>query len=495
MTKTTLKEIAEKAKVKIDPKVKDVSKADDNNLSQPAQGERYKIIDNVSYSVEHDRNGAPIYKRLANFHAKITRETAHDDGQEITRKMVIKGQLESGQVLAKCEIDAAAFNSMNFVIQQWGTRAVMAAGQSTKDKLREMIQLQSQDAEIATIYTHTGWRTIDDKRVYLTTSGALGADGITVDLDGNLKRYALPTNLDDVDIKDAIKASLRFLTVGPLATTIPLWASMYLAPLAEITIFDFLLWVFGETGSMKSTISALALCHYGEFTYKTLPDGWASTDNILEKQTFIIKDAPLIIDDFAPQASGVDAQIYERRAARLIRAIGNHSPRNRMNADTSTKAGFQARGLVISTGEQLPSGQSVMARILPVEVLLESINLDLLTQAQKDARLYPYAMAAYLQWLSKNWDSTKNQYHELHKKTRDALRGNYHMRTPEMFAHILTGFHFGLSFAIAHGVINKKEAEAKFKEAKSELLKLAQAQSDHVRDELPAAKFINAIKA
>jgi hypothetical protein len=460
--------------------------------SQP----RYRVINSAFYAVEHDRDGGLKYRLLANWHASVTHEVARDDGQDIVRKMLVSGQLAGGASLPACEIDATSFASMNWVLQYWGTRAIIAAGQSTKDKLREAIQWASQDAIVSTVYTHTGWRIIDGRRVYLTTTGALGMDGIKVDLDGNLKRYALPGNMDQVDPKEAIRASLRFLQVAPPAVTFPLWGSMYLAPLAEIAPFDFLLWVFGETGSMKSTLCALALCHYGDFDHKHLPDGWGSTDNILEKQMFIAKDIPLIIDDFAPQASGVDAQNLDRKAARLIRAVGNHSPRNRMNADTSTRAGFMARGLVISTGEQLPTGQSVIARILPIEVLPKTVDIALLTQAQKeDARLYPYAMVGYLQWLIRNWDDIKVEYVQRHHEMRDSLRGTFHLRTPEMFAHLLMGVQLGLTYAVSEGAFSEPDAEAMLEQARAEMMKLAQAQGEHVRDELPAIKFINAIKA
>ena len=457
---------------------------------------RYQVVNGAFYAVERYRDGSPKLQRLANWHAWVTHEVARDDGQAVIRKLIILGQLENGAKLAACEVEAATFASMNWVLQHWGTRAIMAAGQSTKDKLREAIQWASQDAEISTVYTHTGWREIDGQRVYLSSSGALGVDGIQVDLDGNLKRYALPISLEGANLEIAMQASLRFLEVAPLSVTFPLWGAMYLAPLAEISPLDFMLWVFGETGSMKSTLCALALCHYGEFDHKHLPDGWGSTDNILEKQMFIVKDAPLVIDDFAPQASGVDAQNLDRKAARLVRSVGNRSPRNRMNADTTTRSGFMARGLVISTGEQLPAGQSIIARILPIEIMPKMINVEKLTLAQKDdSALYPYALVGYLRWLATNWGDLKVEYTERHREMRDSLRGAFHLRTPEMFAHVLMGIRLALTYAVTENAITDAQAEALLETAKAEMMTLARAQGEHVQDELPVIKFVNAIKA
>ena len=457
---------------------------------------RYQVVNGALYAVERYRDGSPKLQRLANWHAWVTHEVARDDGQAVIRKLLIIGQLENGAKLAACEVEAATFASMNWVLQHWGTRAIMAAGQSTKDKLREAIQWASQEAKISTVYTHTGWREIDGQRVYLSSSGALGVDGIQVDLDGNLKRYALPISLEGANLEIAMQASLRFLEVAPLSVTFPLWGAMYLAPLAEISPLDFMLWVFGETGSMKSTLCALALCHYGDFDHKHLPDGWGSTDNILEKQMFIVKDAPLVIDDFAPQASGVDAQNLDRKAARLVRSVGNRSPRNRMNADTTTRTGFTARGLVISTGEQLPAGQSIIARILPIEIMPKMIDVEKLTLAQKDdSALYPYALVGYLRWMAAHWDELKAEYSERHREMRDSLRGAFHLRTPEMFAHVLMGIRLALTYAVSEDAISEAQAETLLETAKAEMMTLARAQGEHVQDELPVIKFVNTIKA
>ena len=472
---------------------------DGNDTEEFLQVKRYEVINGAYHAIEYKENkGAEpilIPRALCNFDARILEEIAKDDGQEITRVLKIKGQKATGQRLPEIEVDAADFSGMKWVMQKWGLKAIIHAGQSNADKLREAIQWHSQEAMSRTEYTHTGWREIDGKRVYLTTAGALGLDNVTVRLEGSLKRYAIPTSLEGTNLQEAIKKSLQLLDLAPRSVTWALWGCMYLAPLADIAPIDFVLWVFAETGSLKSTLCAMFLSHYGNFTYKTLPEGWASTDNALEKSIFATKDAPIVIDDFAPQASGVEAQNYERRANRIIRAIGNHNPRTRMNADTSLREGYPSRGLVISTAEQLPSGQSILARCLPVEILRDTVNKDLLTTAQKEADYLPKAMAGYLSWLSKNWESIKANFQDRITILRDEMRGDYHLRTPEMFANLLLGIKLGLTFATESGAISKAEAKALFINAKSEIKSLAESQSEHVKDELPTQRFINVLES
>ncbi len=472
---------------------------DTDTASDGFEVRRYEVINGAYHAIEYkeNRGAEPIQvtRAMCNFDARILEEIAKDDGQEITRVLKIRGKLPNGGNLGEIEVDSADFSGMKWVMQKWGLKAIIHAGQSNADKLREAIQWHSQNAITRTEYTHTGWREIDGKRVYLTTSGALGLENVTVRLEGGLKRYAIPTSLEGVNIQEAVKKSLQLLDLAPRSVTWALWGSMYLAPLADLAPIDFVLWVFAETGSLKSTLCAIFLSHYGNFTYKTLPEGWASTDNALEKSIFATKDAPIVIDDFAPQASGVEAQNYERRANRIIRAIGNHSPRTRMNADTSLREGYPSRGLVISTAEQLPSGQSILARCLPVEILRDTVNKELLTKAQKESEYLPQAMAAYLQWLAKNWEPIKSGFQDRIATLRDEMRGDYHLRTPEMFANLLLGIKLGLSFATESGAITKAEAKSLFANAKEEIKSLADSQSEHVKDELPTQRFVNVLES
>ena len=69
--------------------------------------------------------------------------------------------------------------------------------------------------------------------------------------------------------------------------------------------------ITGKPGSFKSTIISLALNHFGFFSYHSLPANRSSTENNLETLLFLCKDAPMVIDDFAPGSNS-----YQARAAR-----------------------------------------------------------------------------------------------------------------------------------------------------------------------------------
>jgi hypothetical protein len=82
---------------------------------------------------------------------------------------------------------------------------------------------------------------------------------------------------------NAVTASLRMMDMGDRPVLTALWCTMFLGPLASILKPDMTIWFWGPTGSFKSTVSALFLCHFGSFERKTLPVDWSWTDNAMEK--------------------------------------------------------------------------------------------------------------------------------------------------------------------------------------------------------------------
>ena len=150
------------------------------------------------------------------------------------------------------------------------------------------------------LYAHTGFRELPGgERAYLHTGGAIGpvAD-VEVELEPGLERYALPAAPNrSEELVAVVRRSLSFLELAPYRITGPLLAAVYLAPLSEIVAPDFTLWVWGATGSLKSTQAGLLLSHFGNFSETSLPLSFESTPNALERSLFLLKDTVAVIDD------------------------------------------------------------------------------------------------------------------------------------------------------------------------------------------------------
>src|SRR5262249_4664650 len=181
------------------------------------------------------------------------------------------------------KVSAERFASMNWTTEVLGHHAILAPGQSTKDHARVAIQLFSQEAAERRGYTHLGWRKIDDRWCYLHAGGGVGAEGslpgVEVALPAGLDRYLLPDPPQGQPLKDAIRASLRVLQVGPKRVTFPNYTALWRAVLGET---DFSIHNVGHTGAGKSELAALIQQHHGPtLAARHLPASWSSTANRL----------------------------------------------------------------------------------------------------------------------------------------------------------------------------------------------------------------------
>lgn len=458
--------------------------------------ETYTIEDGRICFVKHNPDGESIIP-LCNFRAHVAEDILKDNGQEITRFFQVRGTLPSGKALPSAEISAANFNSLNWITSEWGMSAIIAAGQNAKDRLREAVQLLSQEAIERHVYTHTGWREIDGKEIFLTSAGAIGAEDISVEMEPQLERYQIPQPAGDArDAKAAMQASLEFLNIGEHRVTLPLWAAIYLAPLSEILDPAFTLWYVGASGAYKSVITALAISHFGYFDHLHLPASWRDTANQLEKLLFLAKDLPLVIDDWAPGQDSAKARELEAKAEHIIRAQGNRQGKGRMRPDTSSRRNYTPRGILITSGEQLPSGHSHIARIYTVQIERENINTEILTQAQHNTQQYRSAMYHYILWLSKQWDelktSLRGQWEDWRTKARDSTT---HPRLPEAVASLYAGLTMGLLCAVDLGGLTQQQADEIAAEGWELFTTLSSEQGARIEGERPAIRFIEGLKA
>ncbi|MCS7227139.1 MAG: DUF927 domain-containing protein, partial [Gloeomargarita sp. SKYB31] len=455
--------------------------------------DRYTVQDGCICAI---RDGTA--RPLCNFTAEIIEDVARDDGENITRYFTLTGHLADGTSLPPVRVESDRFDKMTWVTPLWGARAIVRAGPQVRDQLREAIHHLSRNVAVRRIYTHTGWREINGKRVYLTAAGAVGLDGVTVELDQELEQYRLPPRPEDP--VGAMRASLRFLEVGPDTVTVPIWAAAYLAPLSEIVPPVFVLWLYGMSGTLKSTLAALALSHYGGFRSESDADRrklpqWDSTANYLIRLSFLLKDCLMVIDDFRPMSNPKKARDMESTADQVIRAVSNQSSRGRLNSNLSVRTTFYPRGMILSTGEMVPPGLSTTARVFTVEVRKDTVDMERLSAAQREADRYPHALAGYILWLADNWEALAQTLPERRRDFRAHILKTHtgHRRVPENLATLYIGLDMALTYATEIGAITEREAEDWRERGWAALWGIAENQTGRIERERPTLIFLEVL--
>jgi hypothetical protein len=442
---------------------------------------------------------------LANWHGRIVEEVVRDDGAERRIFLAVEGALVNGAPLPRVEIAADAFAWMRWPVEHWGARAVVLAGPSTADNLRCALQLLSGDVPRRTVYGFTGWHQIGGAWLYLHAGGAIGADGpapgVEVALPGMLAGFQLPAPPEGAALAAAGKASLSLLDgLAPDRIMFPLLAAVYRAALGEAPApIDFSLFLAGPTGAGKTALAALCQQHYGAgLDARHLPGSWISTGNSLEALAFAAKDALLVVDDFAPRGAAAEKQRQEREADRILRAQGNRAGRGRCNPDGTTRPVRPPRGLILSTGEDLPAGHSLRARMLVLEVSRADVPLAALTAHQQAAAadLLAQALAGFLRWLAPRYTGLGASLPRERAALRDrALTEAGSPRTPGIVADLALGLRLFLEFAEDTGTITGGQREELSRRGWPALLEAADRHGDPMRDAEPTARFLRLLSA
>ena len=464
-------------------------------LPRPEEsGPQYQVIQGRMIHNCLDRFGTAYEQALLNGQLEITGDLVLDDGEEQQRQFTIEFAREDGAKFSAYDVDVDEYAAMNWVYSAWGMNAIVPAGSSVKEHLRVATLMLSKNAKTTYKYRHTGYHSIDGKQVYLTPSGAVGMEGVQVDIERAAERYGLPLHPENV--VEAAKASYQFLAMGELFVTIPLLATAYLAPLSSILNPAFSVWLYGDTETYKSGTMALMLSHFGSFTYRTPPASWTGSSEVgLRVAAFMLKDMPLWIDDFTSQATQRGDEDLEAKAGRILRDWGNRSGGLKGRADGGLRKSYKPRGIAVNSAEVLPSIRSIRSRLFMLEMKPEYIVLDdiLARYNNGDAEKYRHAMAGYVMWVGERYSELEKS---LPKRVEEwliearKLKGN--TREYSHVATLQTAFELAMYWMVDAGAMGSEESQAMVKLAFEMMLAAGDEQHlDTAVDENPVEKFMS----
>ena len=449
-------------------------------------------------------------KPLCDFVVLPRMELTRDDGVNTSLNFVLDGWSYSGRKLPRVTIKAGDLDGMNWVTEKWGFGASLTPGTATKGKVAWAVKKVGQmTAKRVTEYAHTGFRKIGGKWCYLYHGGAVGMDGVTVDLGDALKTYRLDGGgaecFDRIPFAEAARVSLRIKDVMKEEIGIALLGTAYLAPLREFLIQTdvvpaFALFLYGESGTHKTTAASLAMAHYGNFHPKNPPASFNDTANQIRMKAFTLKDMPILVDDYHPVTSVQEKRQMATTAQNLSRAFGDGADRGRLNADSTIRAKTPPRSVAIITGEDLPAiGASGLARFFILDIDKGDIPVGQdMTEMQEKARngYLQRAMRGYIVWLLKKADGMPERLHKLFLQYRESVRkgsGGQHDRAPETVACLLIGYEMMLHYFHDLGLFGAEEAQAMLDHACSALISASKAQTRDMESEKPTRIFLESL--
>lgn len=453
-------------------------------------------------------------RQIANFAAGIERKSFEDDGDLTSERNGLEDldairlaiRAQQGKRTELIEVTQAEFIAMSWPARARKLDLVVASG--SRDQMREAIERVSIEwarerdgsplVPRHSIYVHTGWRKLDGHGwAWLHRSGAIGAAGLIEDVSVRLPvelGHDLPPPTEGEQLRRAVRASLALIDLGADGLMVPVLGAVYRSVLAEC---DFALHIHGASNQFKTQVALLGLAHQARCDnardLRTI--SWTSTDNSMEGLLFQAKEAVAVLDDFLP--AGLPSRERDQmmaRAARIFRAQGNSAGRSRMRADSSIRPTKLPRGIVYSTGEEVPRGLSLVARIWIIEQKRGEVTSEELTRAQTQAPLYSLAMSSYIRSLAPQIEDVRKGL----RSARDEVRRAYpaqHGRTSEIAAHLELGWRYFLNFAIDCGAVSSEESEALIVRVRTALITGCRNQEHYQGEGDPIEKYRSGLTA
>lgn len=449
----------------------------------------------------------PEGKQLTTFIALPTRIVERDDGVNVEKSFIVDGWARGGRQLPTVEIPASKFAGLSWITEKWDFAANLAPGNTVRDRVRFIVvEVGARSAAHERVYAHTGWRRIDGKWAYLYQGGAIGADGVSVDLGAGLSSYTLECDSSDGRSASDVAMDQWILRQAlPDSIYVPLISAVYLAPLREFLgqagfIPGFALYLLGTTGTRKSTAAALALSFFGSFNAKSLPASFNDTSNYIRKKAFLLKDAPIVVDDYHPETSLVERRRMESTAQALARAFGDGAERGRMRSDLGLQESMPPRSIAIISGEDMPNiGESGQARFYVVNINRGDIEPGAaLSEAQQLARngTLRRIMRGYIEYIRAHADELPDllarRYVELRAQaTKDIIQA--HGRAPETVAHLMLGYELMFKYMRDIDAVDDETAASELQSAWRTLITSSREQSREAADERPTQLYLRAI--
>ena len=200
----------------------------------------------------------------------------------------------------------------------------------------------------------------------------------------------------------------------------------------------------GETGAFKSELAALHQQHFGAGMNRlNLPGAWSSTGNALEVAGLSCQGLPVRHRRLRAAGQRHRCCTLSCGGRRVFRAAGNHAGRGRLDSTAKLREPKPPRALILSTGEDIPRGQSVRARLL----ILELPKAASTPQALANARRTRAEVSTPEPWAASAMAGRPLRPEHEPRSTRSvaeyrarALRNAAHARTPDIIANLQAAF-------------------------------------------------------
>ena len=497
------------------------------------QFEHPYVMDSDGFFHRRLTEDGETFIRLTNWTAKVISCIVQGDGVETQKFFEIEANIF--RRVERFRVTPQEFEQFGWVLEKLGPEAYIAPGWGIKDHVRAALQLLSGEVPIRHEFSHTGWVRQCGQWIFLHAGGSIGADykviqgriapnrptpnpvddsaltdagtggpeseiiscSVSAQLPHSLLRFSLPSvQHDRSECIRQIDAVIMLLKAAKPHITYPLVAAVFRASLGST---NFSIHLEGESGVYKTSLATVFQQFFGAgLDSEHLVGHWAGTANSLESLAFYLKDVLLLVDDFSPTGTNSDIHRIHRDAERLFRAKGNHGGRSRSTSSGGFRPPKTPRALLLSTGEDIPIGKSLRARILTITIRKGDIDGEFLAHWQQVASggFFAAAMASYIRWLAPQYDQVVEELNRDRESWKDdPLPVSVIRRTYHSVRELEFGFCKFSEYARMIGAIDENQEKQLNEECWAALETIGFTQFQHITNDDPIEQFQSLLSA
>lgn len=334
-----------------------------------------------------------------------------DDGGEIRRELTLEVLVKGGasvQTRVKSE-DSGDVTKMVAAI-----RGAVGYKVSLPPNARGLLclaidEISREAAREVNEISRTGWFERDGQLAFVTPGGIVGElpEGYRVKLKDDFNRFAVVDG-DDESYRLGIEGLLNGFGKGfDKSISYPALAFALLPVAARwLPTEGRRIWMHfsGETGTNKTTVAQCLMALYGAEFAKTNPlASFRGSSNSIERMGWFLPDCLGLVDEYKP------VLVKPRDFVDMCHRYADGTDRTRLTSRADLHARKPPRWWVISTGEDVPPGESsLMARMIVLRFPRRPVGAPYNAGLAKMCRLskhFPVVTARWAKWLMAHGDA------------------------------------------------------------------------------------------
>ena len=258
----------------------------------------------------------------------------------------------------------------------------------------------------------------------------------------------------------------------------------------------FTLFLYGITGSMKTTIAKIFFVQMCESKYRESVRR-IDADTAVSLERAVVSsgyDTITLIDDFSPAKTNTKKREMSDKLEMIIRMVGDGSSRSRSNMKLEDKRGEGVQGMVALTGELMGKGLSSNLRCLYCKMDKGLANVESTTWFQDNPYAYTTLISAFADYVGMNYHGIVGFIHEnIINKRRETSRILTERRLVDSAVILCLTARIFKDFLMKYCLESEAIAEDHMKRLEAGIMKCAMSSQMMSMEESPGVIFIQAL--